>query len=167
MTLDPPDAAEDAEWFQTISWQGGGLVIDDMRATGTPASTATGGPVPLHGDWKTLVRLHDGNSLTALAGLPARGRGDPGRRRCPPPTARRASSSPTTRSSSASSSPPRPRLWAVAYGVVLAITLLFLALIAWGLHRLAVTAEGLGQRGEAKRSERAPGRIGGPIGASR
>ena len=30
--LDPPDAADDAEWLQAISWQGGGLVLDDLRA---------------------------------------------------------------------------------------------------------------------------------------
>ena len=67
VALDPPNAAEDAEWFQAISWQGGGLVLDDMqrhrRARHLPRRS---GPVPLNDDWKTLVRLHEGNSLTGL-----------------------------------------------------------------------------------------------------
>ena len=109
--------------------------------TGEPGTYETSRPVPLDGDWKTLVRLHDGNSLTGAPGLPARRHGDPGRRRSPRPTARRASSSPTTRSCSASSRPPRPACGRSPTRVVLAITLSFLALIAWGLHRLAVTAE--------------------------
>ena len=66
VALDPPDAAEGAEWFQAISWQGGGLVLEDMRPTGEPGTYETSRPVPLHGDWKTLVRLHKGNSLTGL-----------------------------------------------------------------------------------------------------
>ena len=164
--LDPPQAAADAEWFQTISWQGGGLVIDDMRATETPGVYRTGGEVPLDDDWKTLVRLHDGNSLTALAVYLPKDEAIPVKEVSATEGVTREFI-PDHEILQREQLTAAPALWAVAYGVVLAITLLFLALIAWGLHRLAVTAEGLGQRGEAKRSERAPGRIGGPIGASR
>src|SRR5690606_23312224 len=30
VTLTPADAADDAHWFQATSWQGGGLVLEDM-----------------------------------------------------------------------------------------------------------------------------------------
>ena len=107
VALDPPDAAQDAEWFQAISWQGGGLVLDDMQPTGEPGTYRTSGSVPLDSDWKTLVRLQKGDSLTGLPVYLPAGRGD-SRRRGPGDGRQPASSSPTTRSSSASSSPPPP-----------------------------------------------------------
>jgi hypothetical protein len=163
--LDPAPAADGAEWFQAISWQGGGLVIDDMRATGEPGVYRTGGPVPLHGDWKTLVRLHNGNSLT---GLPVYLPADEAI-----PVKEVPASDGATREFVADHEilqreqlTAAPALWAVAYGVVLTITLSFLALIAWGLHRLAVTAEAP-RPSEATPERRTPSRIGGPIGAER
>ena len=83
----------------------------------------------------------------------------------PATAARPASSSPTTRSSSASRRPLRAGCWAVAYAVVLGITLAFLVLLAWGLHRLAKAVEpSEPQRSEARRS---PAPAGSPIGATR
>lgn len=63
--LDPVDAAQGARWFQAIAWQGGGFVAADMveRAPGTYVSEV---PVPVSGDWKTLVRLHRGAELMAV-----------------------------------------------------------------------------------------------------
>ena len=55
-------------------------------------------------------------------------------------------------------------MWVGAYAVVLLITLSFLGLIAWGLHRLAVTAER--PIPEAPPERRARPRVGGPIEAS-
>jgi hypothetical protein len=63
--LTPADAADDAHWFQTTSWQGGGLVVEEMVEIdrGLWRSEA---PVPIDGLWKTLVRLHrNGSELMA------------------------------------------------------------------------------------------------------
>ena len=38
-----------------------------MRATGEPGTYESTEPVPLYGTWKTLIRLHEGNSLTGLS----------------------------------------------------------------------------------------------------
>ncbi|MFI5025963.1 MAG: hypothetical protein ACHQCI_04355 [Solirubrobacterales bacterium] len=164
VALDPPDAAQDAEWFQAISWQGGGLVLDDMQPTGEPGTYRTSGSVPLDSDWKTLVRLQKGDSLT---GLPVY---------LPEDEAIPVDEVPATDATrefiadykilQREQLTAAPGLWAAGYGIVLLITLSFLMLIAWGLHRLAVTAE----RPDAARSERktsatAPA-IGGPIEAS-
>ena len=62
--LDPSDAASDNKWFQTIAWQGGGLVAVEMRETGA-GTYETERPVPVGGSWKTLVRLHRGDELMA------------------------------------------------------------------------------------------------------
>jgi hypothetical protein len=164
VALDPPQAAAGAEWFQAISWQGGGLVLEDMRPTGEPGTYRTGGAVPLHDDWKTLVRLHEGNSLT---GLPVYLPEDDAI-----PVKEVPATDGVTREFIADHEilqreqlTAAPALWAVAYGVVLAITLSFLALIAWGLHRLAVTAKP--PEGEPRRDERpSPRPVGQPIGAS-
>jgi hypothetical protein len=138
--LDPPGAAADPEWFQTISWQGGGLVLDDLEPTGRPGSYATSGPVPISGDWKTLVRLHEGSSLT---GLPVYLPRDPAI-----PVGEVPARDGASRAFIADHEILQREqktaagwLWGVAYAIVLAITLGFLALLVWGLHRLACAAE--------------------------
>jgi hypothetical protein len=72
--LDPPQAADNATWFNLTSWQGG---------TGTYGSAITGQwvvpmhevregvwrsttPVPVYGQWKTLLRLGTVGSLQAV-----------------------------------------------------------------------------------------------------
>ncbi len=64
--LTPADAAEDARWFQTIAWQGGGFVSSEMVATGEPGVYRSAEPVPATSDWKTLLRLHRGSSMVAI-----------------------------------------------------------------------------------------------------
>ena len=64
--LDPADAADGAEWFNVTAWQGKGsrLVQLDEIAPGT---YRTSEPVPVHGTWKSILRLHRGDSI---AGVP-------------------------------------------------------------------------------------------------
>ena len=138
--LDPPSAASDPEWFQVISWQGGGLVLEDMEPAGSPGSYTSAGPVPLSGDWKTLVRLHEGNSLDAIPvylprdpAIPVRG-----------VPARDGATRTFVADHEILQREQKTAagwLWAVAYAVVLALTLGFLALLTWGLHRLALAAK--------------------------
>jgi hypothetical protein len=63
--LSPEDAVDDPSWVQITAWQGDGLVVTDLEQTG-PGRYRTTEPVPLHGTWKTLLRLHDGRMLTAV-----------------------------------------------------------------------------------------------------
>lgn len=65
VTLDPADAADDARWFQTMSWQGGGLVIAEMDRVG-PGEYRSDRPLPVTGRWKTMVRLHRGGEMMAV-----------------------------------------------------------------------------------------------------
>lgn len=64
-TLDPADAAEGARWFEAIAWQGGGLVLADMERTG-PGTYVSDEPVPVGGNWKTMVRLHRGTDMMSV-----------------------------------------------------------------------------------------------------
>ncbi len=72
-TLDPIDAAEDASWFQAMAWQGGGLELAGMEATGQPGEYRSERPVPVGATvdgersyWKTLLRLHRGMEMMAI-----------------------------------------------------------------------------------------------------
>jgi hypothetical protein len=63
--LEPADLVDDPSWVQVTSWQGQGLVVTMLERTG-PGEYRTTEPVPLHGTWKTLLRIHDGRMLTAV-----------------------------------------------------------------------------------------------------
>ena len=69
--VDPPDAAENARWFQAIAWQGGGLKVVGLHAT-APGTYASDAPLPIGGKWKTMLRLHTGAvMMSAPVFLPA------------------------------------------------------------------------------------------------
>jgi len=64
--LTPPDAADNAEWFKSTAWQGGGSIVGDMREV-SPGVYRTTEPIPVYGNWKATLRLHKGD---VVAGLP-------------------------------------------------------------------------------------------------
>jgi hypothetical protein len=64
--LDPPDAAEDARWFMASSWQGGDRVTAHMQRTG-PGEYVSERPVEVSGNNKSLLRLHRGAEMMAIA----------------------------------------------------------------------------------------------------
>jgi hypothetical protein len=61
----PADAPRDAKWLTATAWQGGGLVVKRLERSG-PDTWSTPSPVPLHGDWKALIRLHKGSSIEGV-----------------------------------------------------------------------------------------------------
>jgi hypothetical protein len=69
--LDPPSAADDVAWFNVTSWQGGDLVAGhglrltpmDRVARGVYRSH---GPVPVDGDYKSLLRLATATTQQAV-----------------------------------------------------------------------------------------------------
>jgi hypothetical protein len=60
--LTPTDAAEDARWFQVMAWQGDGFAASELDEV-APGRFVTEEPVPVVGDWKTILRLHRGAEL--------------------------------------------------------------------------------------------------------
>jgi hypothetical protein len=62
--LHPADAVDDPSWVVMNSWQGGGLVVDNLHEIGAGTYQTTE-PIPLDGSWKTMLRLHDGRILAA------------------------------------------------------------------------------------------------------
>jgi hypothetical protein len=131
------DLPEDPNWFTATSWQGGGLVVDRLERIG-PGVYRTTEPIPLDGEWKTMLRLHHGRTLSALPvylpadpaipveGIPAR------------PQLTREFGPEQQLLQRERKTGVAGWLWAVAYAVVLAIALTFLAVHAWGVHRVSL-----------------------------
>lgn len=71
VSITPPDLiSDDPEWVSLLAWQGGiendtGLVIDPLEKVGKGLYRSTT-PVPVSGTWKTLLRVQDGTTLTAV-----------------------------------------------------------------------------------------------------
>ena len=62
--VSPASLADDALWFNVTAWQGGGSVLEPLEPIGDGRYRS--GPVPVEGDWKSLIRLHTGNSIMAV-----------------------------------------------------------------------------------------------------
>src|SRR3954469_3688789 len=158
VTLDPPSAAKDARWLTVTDWQAGKLIVNRLQKVREGVYRTTQ-PIPVYGDWKALVRLHVGNSLTPIPislpddpAIPAKG---------VPATSQ------FTRTFIADkkilqreSKGAGAGLWALAYGVVLAIVISLLALLTWALLRLSRAETGGPPRGGARfaREEKKPER---------
>jgi hypothetical protein len=137
--VDPPAGADDANWLTATAWQGGGLVVDRLERT-APGVYRSTQPLPLDGDWKTMIRLHRGDALTALpvylpadpaipvGGVPAR------------PQVERAFGD-ERKLLQRERKTAAGWLWGTAYGIVLLIALGFLASLAWGVHRVSVLGD--------------------------
>ena len=65
VALTPVDAADEAKWFEAVSWQGGGVRQVALQRIG-PGRYVSQGTVPITGDWKTFIRLHRGQSLVGI-----------------------------------------------------------------------------------------------------
>ncbi|MEA2517524.1 MAG: hypothetical protein QOG16_1362 [Actinomycetota bacterium] len=151
IVLDPPNLADGAEWFNVTAWQGGGSVVSPLERTGE-GEYRTADPVPVHGEWKALIRLHTGSAIVALPiYLPA----DP----AIPADKVPAEASVTRRFVSdkqillreAKETPP----WMSAAGnaALGLIVLIWIATLGWGLRRLegdGVTDPGRSRYGTAK-----------------
>jgi hypothetical protein len=63
--LHPADAAQGSQWLTATAWQGGGLVVDRLERAGAGVYRTTQ-PLPVYGQWKTLIRLENGRALRAV-----------------------------------------------------------------------------------------------------
>jgi len=64
--LHPPDAAKNARWLTVTAWQGGGEVVDRLHKIGAGRYVTTK-PIPVSGPkWKATLRLHRGREVLGL-----------------------------------------------------------------------------------------------------
>jgi hypothetical protein len=131
--LDPADFVDDPAWVQITSWQGDGLVVTALEQTGAGEYRTTE-PVPLHGSWKTLLRIHDGRVLTAMpiylpedAAIPAD--------EIPAEDGMTREAIPEIEILQRELKDSGGGLWTMANLVVLVCTLALIAAMAWGVGR--------------------------------
>ncbi len=144
--INPPDLVSDnPEWVSILSWQGGldherGLVVDRLEQVG-PGHYRSTRPVPIWGEWKTLLRVQDGTTMT---GVPIYLPEDPG------------INAPAVPAELTSTRPFAPEItilqrernldhptWLFTAGgiVVLICTLILIAALTWGGGRINRTEE--------------------------
>jgi hypothetical protein len=141
------DPGDGAEWFTATSWQGGGLVVDRLQRV-APGEYSSTEPVPITGEWKTMLRLHRGNALTALPVYLPEDPAIPVKGVAAGETFDRAFG-PEQKLLQRERKSAAGWLWAFAYGIVLLIALSFLVSLVWGVHLVsACAAERSGSRFE-------------------
>ncbi|MDQ3762015.1 MAG: hypothetical protein M3460_10060 [Actinomycetota bacterium] len=132
----PPAAVDRPSWLTITSWQGGGLYVDHLVPVGD-GSYRTTQPMPLSGNWKTLVRLQDGRTLTAVPiYLPADAAiGEP---ELPAPlhTTRDAVDEELIMQRELKEGVP-DWLWSTASAVVLVCAVLLMLALGWGVSRVS------------------------------
>ena len=152
--LDPASLGDDAFWLQAIAWQGGGLVTDQLREV-SPGIYETTEPIPVHGTWKTLIRLQRDNYV---AGVPVYMPEDAA---IPAPAVKAPTSfdrpfvDETQILQRELKSGVPGYLAGLAYSVVAAIVLALLLLLGWVLSRIA-RPDGGGEPRAGRRSARQP-----------
>jgi hypothetical protein len=158
--VQPPRAAEDADWFSVVAWQGAAwsrtdVVLDHLAEVG-PGEWRTTEPIPVHGEWKALLRLHKDRMLAALPIFLPRDDGIPADEVPAPSSFTRPFVSDKSILQREFTGGPG-WLEALAYSVLAAIFIGWIWLIAWGLSRLldATPASGVEFRA-GKRREIAP-----------
>ena len=133
----PAAAADGADWLNLTAWQGHReLVVDPLEQTG-PGTYRTTEPIPVHGNWKSMIRLHEGDSLTALPIFLPRDSAIPvGEVPARPTFTRRFVDE--HRLLQREQTGGSPLLVAAAYSTVGAVALALLLALAWALHRLSL-----------------------------
>jgi hypothetical protein len=134
--LAPASAAKDAQWVTVTAWQGGGLVVDRLRRT-APGVYATTEPIPVGGQWKTMLRIARGRALDAIPIYLPNDPAIPAAEVKAPATFTRAF---TRDKKILQREAIGGDLWLAipAYLLLLAIATLWIAAIAWGLGRLSL-----------------------------
>jgi hypothetical protein len=134
----PPSLAEDSTWANVTAWQGGGLEVEPLTEV-APGVWRTEETVPVHGNWKSLIRVHDG---TAMGGIPVYLPEDPAI------PAKEVPASPSFTREVVSEKEILQRevkddvpgwTWAAGSGLVLALYVGFVLAVCWGVGRVART----------------------------
>ncbi|TMK39452.1 MAG: hypothetical protein E6G56_10820 [Actinobacteria bacterium] len=148
IALQPPGRADHAEWLNVTAWQGGGSVVDPLHRVREGVYQTTK-PIPVYGNWKATVRLHNGSTVAGLPiyfpedraipvpGIPASGSFERGFVR-------------DKKNLQREQKPGVPGVLTLgAYLLVLAVALGLLGSLAWGLGRFARLSTGRGERRRA------------------
>jgi hypothetical protein len=138
--IDPPTAAEDADWLTAMAWQGGGLHNDPLQKVG-PGVWRTTKPLPVHGNWKALVRLQRKRSIVAVPVYLPKDAAIPAPETPAPARFERSFVLEKHILQREQKSDVPASLAKIAYSTVGSIVLALLTLLGWSLTRLAQKAD--------------------------
>jgi hypothetical protein len=133
--LDPPDGADGAHFLNVTAWQGGGSVISDLEEV-RPWVYRTEEPIPVHGGWKAMIRMHRDDALVGVPIFLPEDRAIPAPEVPAAPTFTREFVRDLVLLQRERKDDVPAGLSAVAYLVVAAIAAALIVLIAWVLLRL-------------------------------
>jgi hypothetical protein len=146
VTFHPARVASRPDFVQQLSWQGHTKSVEGMLRRVGSGTYRTVKPLPLTGSWKTMIRMQQGRARGDVAVyLPA----DPGIPVGAVParaTVTRPLIADTTLMQRERKRDVAGWLWSTATAIVLAIIAVLLAIIGWGLNRVAgrITGESPG-----------------------
>ncbi len=139
--ISPPDmVSADPNWVSVLGWQGGlanerGIFVDRLEKVG-PGHYRSTKPMPVYGKWKTLLRVHDGRTMTAV---PIYLAADPGigAPEVPAQATMTRPFVPEITILQRERSPDTPEvLWTIGCLVVLVCTLIMIGGLTWGAGRI-------------------------------
>jgi hypothetical protein len=139
VTLTPRNAADHANWFTMTSWQGDGQLIANRLKRVSEGVYRTTQAVPVYGEWKTMLRLHEGRSILGLPVYAPEDRAIPVAGVAAPARFQRDFLS-DHKLLQREAKTNAAWITYAAYGTVLAFALALLAMLAWGIHRVGTTA---------------------------
>ena len=149
--LEPRDAVGEPEYMNVTGWQGGASVIDPLERVGEGVYRTTE-PIPVHGSWKSTLRIQEGDALVSMPLFMPHDAAIPAREVPAEPSFTRAFRPDVEVLQRERRQDVAGGLTLAAYLTVLAIALALIALIAWALLRV--------DRGEGRprHGGRTPGR---------
>jgi hypothetical protein len=145
MRLEPRDSVGDPEFMNVTAWQGGGSVVDPLEKVG-PGLYRTTKPIPVHGGWKSTLRIQQGDALISMPLFMPKDEAIPAAEVPAKASFTRAFQPDIEVLQRERKQDVSPALTLMAYLTVLAIALGLIALIAWSLLRV--------DRGEARPTAR-------------
>ncbi len=164
ITIRPATKADDARWLTITAWQGGTkLHIDHLEKVG-PGRYRTTEPIPLHGEWKAMLRYHGRAELATVPIFLPKDTAIP----APEVPALAQFTRPFQGEKEVLQREAKTGvsgwLWGAGYAIVLGIAALLLVSLAWGLSRLAA-APGPSGGGRRRSPDPRAGRPLEPVGA--
>ncbi|MFC4907469.1 hypothetical protein [Actinomadura gamaensis] len=151
--LTPRGGIDHPSWVAVTAWQGEGLHVEQL-VRDAPGVYHTRVPAPIGGQWKTLIRIHDGRELAGVpVYLPHDKAINAPEMPAQPHVTRPVTGERHVLQRELKTGLP-PWLWAACSAVVLACTLTLLIALGWGVARIARVLP------EPARPARAPEKVG-------
>ena len=135
--LDPADAADEARWLSITSWQGGeASVVQQLEEGPTPGVYESTEPVPVDGTWKTILRLHRDDEVLGMPIFLPEDTAIPAPEVPAPPSFTREFILDKENLQREQKQDVSGAVTTVAYLAVLAITVMLVLILYWGLRRI-------------------------------